>query len=162
MQPFQWTVLIVSLSASSIAMSGPPVLAGGIPGERIAPTVVTTPVSRDSDDPAIWINPKDPADSLILGTDKGGKVYVFDLQGRPLPDKTVTGLGRPNNIDIETGFEFNGRLIDVAVVTDRDRRLLRVFSVPDMQAIDGGGLQPFVCESERRPMGIGLYRRPGD
>ena len=132
------------------------------PGERIAPTVVTTPVSRDSDDPAIWINPKDPADSLILGTDKGGKVYVFDLQGRPLPDKTVTGLGRPNNIDIETGFEFNGRLIDVAVVTDRDRRLLRVFSVPDMQAIDGGGLQPFVCESERRPMGIGLYRRPGD
>jgi 3-phytase len=48
------------------------------------------------------------------------------------------------------------------VVTDRNRRLLRVFSVPDMTAIDGGGIPAFVGEAERRPMGIGLYKRPSD
>jgi len=140
-------------------------LSGLLPAQatdRIEPVLVSERVSRDSDDPAIWIDPDNPANSLILGTDKGGKLYVFDLQGRALPDKTVTGLGRPNNVDIEYGFEFNGRSIDIAVVTDRNQRLLRVFSLPDMQAIDGGGIEPFVGESERRPMGIGLYKRPAD
>ena len=130
--------------------------------ERISPKRVTEPVSRDSDDPAIWINPQDPANSLILGTDKGGKVYVFDLQGRVQADKTVTGFGRPNNVDVEYGFLLGGKTIDIAVVTDRNRRLLRVFSVPDMTAIDGGGIPAFVGEAERRPMGIGLYKRPAD
>lgn len=132
------------------------------PGPAVAPVAVTPPVSRDSDDPAIWINRQDPAASLVLGTDKGGRVYVFDLQGRILADKTVTGLGRPNNVDVEYGLTFDGREIDIAVVTDRNRRLLRVFSLPDMSAIDGGGIPAFAGQDERRPMGVGLYKRPSD
>ena len=128
----------------------------------LQPVVVTQPVSKDSDDPAIWINVANPAASLILGTDKGGKLYVFNLQGEIVADKTVSGLGRPNNVDVEYGLPFDGRKIDIAVVTDRNRRLLRVFSLPDMRAIDGGGIPSFVGESERRPMGIALYKRPAD
>jgi len=149
-----------------IVLTGTLLLAGTAPalatGPRVSPTRVSEPVSKDSDDPAIWINPQDPAQSLILGTDKGGKVYVFDLQGRIQADKTITGLGRPNNVDVEYGLMLNGKAIDIAVVTDRNRRLLRVFSLPDMQAIDGGGIPAFVGAAERRPMGIGLYKRPSD
>src|SRR5699024_6669488 len=49
----------------------------------IHPKVVTEPVVYDTDDPAIWINPQDPAKSLIIGTDKeeGGGLYVYDLEG---------------------------------------------------------------------------------
>jgi 3-phytase len=49
----------------------------------LVPRVVTEPVRHDTDDPAIWINPADPAASLVLGTDKDadGALYVFDLNG---------------------------------------------------------------------------------
>ncbi|MEL6276073.1 MAG: phytase, partial [Bacteroidota bacterium] len=75
-------------------------------GQKIAPTLRTEPVQFDTDDPAIWYNANDPANSLILGTDKevGGGLYVFDLDGKILTDKTVYGLSYPNNVDVEYGF----------------------------------------------------------
>ncbi len=72
----------------------------------VAPVVVTEQTPVDSDDPAIWINPDDPSQSLILGTDKGGAVVVFDLDGKIIPEQTVTGLQRMNNIDVEYGFSL--------------------------------------------------------
>ena len=80
----------------------------------VQPVVVTEPVTTDSDDPAIWIHPDDPSQSLVLGTDKGGAVFVFDLDGKILPDKTVSGQGRINNIDVEYGMMLGG-------VADRHR-----------------------------------------
>jgi len=131
----------------------------------IQPRVVTEPVAHDSEDPAIWVNPADPARSLILGTDKhavDGALVVFDLEGKILPDKTVRGLDRPNNVDITTGFRLAGRRVDLAVVTERNAGRLRAFTVPDMQPVDGGGLSVFEGDPERLPMGIALYTRPRD
>src|SRR5687767_11274914 len=74
------------------------------PPNSASPTpafVTTDAVAEDSDDPAIWIHPTDPSKSLIIGTDKGGGLYTFNLQGKILSDRTKTGLSRPNNIDIE-------------------------------------------------------------
>jgi 3-phytase len=34
----------------------------------IQPVFITDTVAHDTDDPAIWINPADPAQSLIIGT----------------------------------------------------------------------------------------------
>ena len=47
--------------------------------------------THDTDDPAIWINPADPAKSLIIGTDKDddGAYYVYDLDGKIIEEKTV-------------------------------------------------------------------------
>lgn len=131
----------------------------------VFPRRVSEAVPHDSDDPAIWINPEDPARSLILGTDKhagDGGLYVFDLEGRILPEKTVRGLDRPNNVDLATGFSLGGRRVDLAVVTERNAGRLRVFTVPDMQPVDGGGLSVFAGDPERLPMGIALYTRPRD
>jgi 3-phytase len=137
--------------------------------EPIKPLVITEPVLFDSDDPAIWINRSDPARSLVLGTCKhpqNGGLYVFDLEGKILREKTVLGLKRPNNVDLAYGFSLGGKKVDVAVVTERDAHRLRVFTVPDMKAVDGGGLPVFEGEtqreSDRLPMGIGLYTRPSD
>jgi 3-phytase len=132
--------------------------------EAVRPTLVTQEVSGDSDDPAIWIHPTDPAKSLILGTDKGGGLYTFDLSGKILPDRTKTGLARPNNVDIEQGVILDGQRLDVAIVTERDGGRVRMYRLPQVAEIDGGGFAVFAGDSNkwRKPMGVGLYHRPSD
>lgn len=130
----------------------------------VKPRVVTEPVKHDTDDPAIWINRQDPAASLVLGTDKhaDGALYVFGLDGKIHADKVVRGLVRPNNVDVAYDVMVNGRPTDVAVVTERYAHRLRVYRLPDMAPLDGGGLPVFAGELARDCMGIALYRRPSD
>jgi len=129
----------------------------------IQPVVVTDSVLHDTDVPAVWINPTDPAKSLIVGTDKDkdGGLYVFDLNGKLQADKTVRGLQRPNNVDIEYGLLLNGKPTDIAVATERLTHKLRIYSLPDMNPVDKGGVEVFVGETGadyRDLMGISLYR----
>jgi 3-phytase len=133
----------------------------------IVPVFVTDTVLYDTDDPAVWIHPTDPAQSLIIGTDKDddGGLYVFDLKGKMIPEKTVRGLMRPNNVDVLQGIPLNGKTIDIAVATERKRNQLRIFSLPDMQPVDGGGLPMFTgdtAEGFRDLMGIAMYKRTND
>jgi len=129
--------------------------------KEVQPAVITEKTPNDTDDPAIWINPTEPSKSLVLGTDKGdttGGIYVFDLAGKIDHKKSVLHLKRPNNIDIEYGFNYNGISTDIAVFTERGRNMIRVFSLPDMKEIDGGGIEVFQGESQRDPMGISLFK----
>jgi 3-phytase len=146
-------------AALGCALSTPP----------LRPAAQTAAVPHDPDDPAIWIHPTDPARSLILGTDKiesTGGLYVFGLDGKLR--QSITSLDRPNNVDVEYGFAVGGRLVDIAVLTERKRHRLRVFAIP----ADGGALSDLapaglpVLDGERgeasEPMGIALYKRPRD
>ena len=130
----------------------------------IKPKVVTDPVPHDTDDPAIWINSKNLKNSLIVGTDKDidGGLYVFNLEGHILADKTVKPLKRPNNVDVEYGLNLAGKAVDIAVVTERLSHKLRIFRMPDMSPVDNGGIEVFKGETgpnERDLMGISLYKR---
>ncbi len=131
---------------------------------RLSPVVVTSPVKHDTDDPAIWIHPTDPALSLIIGTDKNedGALYVYTLDGKIDTKKSVLGLKRPNNVDVEYGLVIGGEKVDIAVTTERLENKIRVFQLPDMIAIDNGGISVFNGEELRAPMGISLYKRPAD
>jgi len=125
------------------------------------PGAVTDKVPNDSDDPAIWYNATDPSASLILGTDKGdtnGGIFVFDLDGKLLPGRSIDTLLRPNNIDVEYGMALQGGTVDIAVFAERGRNAIRVLLLPDMAFIDNGGIPVFVGDSLREPMGIALYR----
>lgn len=148
------------LSAFMLAVTLPTLAAADV----LKPLVVTEPVRYDTDDPAIWVNAQDPAQSLIVGTDKDadGALYVFDLQGRVQPDKVVRGLLRPNNVDIAYGVSIGGERVDVAVVTERYAHRLRIYRLPDMAPVDGGGIEVFAGERARDVMGIALYTRPTD
>jgi len=129
----------------------------------VKPVIITEPTLNDTDDPAIWINPTDPTKSLIVGTDKGdstGGLWVFNLEGKIDSSKCVFNMKRPNNVDIEYGFNLNGTPTDIAVCTERGRDKIRVFSLPNMKAIDNGGIPVFEGDSLRSPMGIGLYKNP--
>ena len=134
--------------------------------DTLVPVVVTQAVDGDSDDPAIWIDTADVSRSIVLGTDKGdstGGIYVFDLAGRIDTARTVRPLRRMNNVDAQTRLTgADGRVVDIAVATERRRQMIRVFSLPDMRAIDGGGIVVFDGDTSRAPMGIAIYRRPRD
>ena len=128
----------------------------------IAPRVVTEPTRHDTDDPAIWINAADPAQSLIIGTDKDsdGALYVYNLDGKIV--RRIGDLKRPNNVDVGYGLRLGGRPVDIAIATERERQRLRVFALPEMTELDRGDLVVFGGDTSRAPMGVALYRRPGD
>ncbi|WP_276875260.1 phytase [Chryseobacterium joostei] len=127
-------------------------------GEKLKPTVITETVVHDTDDPAIWINPKDASKSIIIGTDKDtdGGLYAFDLNGK-ITHK-VLGLKRPNNVDIEYGFILNGKKKDIAAVTERETNKVKLYSLPELKEV--GEFSVFDGETERGPMGISMYKNP--
>jgi 3-phytase len=84
------------------------------------------------------------------------------LNGRIIEEKTVRNLQRPNNVDVEYGLNLKGVPVDIAVATERLTNKLRVFSLPDMKAVDNGGIPVYEGETLRAPMGIALYKRPSD
>ena len=85
------------------------------PVADVVPTVAaraeTDPVDTAADaadDPAIWRNPRDPAKSLVIGTDKQAGIHVYDLKGKRL---SFTPAARLNNVDLR---DLGGRVIVAA------------------------------------------------
>lgn len=134
----------------------------GVPETQVLrwkPAVATESLPSDADDPAIWVHPRDPARSVIVGTNKSaapaGALVVFDLAGRVL--QTISGIDRPNNVDVR------GNLV---VVTERLKSAVRMFTIdPDTRRLAAAGTVPvFAGEKgpQAAPMGIALYRRGRD
>jgi 3-phytase len=117
----------------------------GTPPRAPAPTVLasaeTEPVpgyGDAADDPAIWVHPGNPADSLVIGTDKKRGLNVYRLDGslhQSLP------VGRMNNVDLRDGFELGGRSLILVAASDRDRNaiVLYAFSADQPKLVDVAG-----------------------
>jgi 3-phytase len=122
--------------------------------------IETEPVDEDPDDPAIWVNPADPAASRIIGTDKDYGLVVFDLDGRivqRLPD------GRLNNVDIRGDVALGDRTVTLVTASRRDDNTIVFYSVGE----DGSLTRttPFAFPGSPQEIrqdiyGIGLYRNP--
>lgn len=92
-------------------------------------TVETAPVETPgdaADDPAIWVDPRDPAQSLIIATQKKSGLYVYDLSGRAvqfLPD------GRMNNVDLRDNFSLGGRQVSLVTASNRTTNTIAIYRV---------------------------------
>ena len=164
-----------SAPSPSVATAGKPVVApvsSAASSDRPAVKAfrATESLPQDPDDPAIWINKQNPASSVILGTMKvaapDGGLAVFGLDGKLR--QFLKGANRPNNVDVEYGLELDATPTDIAVLTERLGRRLRVYAIPPtggpLRDISAGTL-PILAgapDDEGAPMGIGLYRRPRD
>jgi 3-phytase len=154
----------IAIAALAASCSG----SGRATSPAIEPVLATAAVANDADDPAIWIDAADPERSLIVATNKAaapdGGLYVFGLDGAIR--QIVTPLDRPNNVDVEYGLMTPAGPIDIAVTTERLRSQLRVYRIDEhgLVPVDGGGIKVLDGETSERamPMGISLYRRPGD
>lgn len=91
---FSLVTLGIAAACASIPVTGDP----AVTVTAVAETVPVGTTNEDAaDDPAIWRNPAYPAKSRIVGTDKKGGLYVYDLEGRQLAFLRAPGL---NNVDI--------------------------------------------------------------
>lgn len=90
----------------------------------------------DADDPAIWVNRRNRAGSVVVGTAKNAGLRVYDLEGRVLQSIAAPAAPRPddepgrfNNVDIVEGFRLGGRTVDLAVTSDRGRDQIRSYVI---------------------------------
>jgi len=124
----------------------------------VAPLRETKSEPVQTDDPSIWVHPKRPADSLIIGTVKmaapEGAIAVYKLDGQPL--MRIPNVDRPNNVDVAYGLKVGGRRIDIAVATERNKNALRVFEIERGKGIKDFATIP-VFEA---PMGVALHKEP--
>jgi 3-phytase len=85
----------------------------------VAASGETTPVGTTNDaadDPAIWRNPRRPADSLIVATDKRAGLHLYDLDGRHLD---FTPAARLNNVDLRDRVIIAGKPGILVAASDR-------------------------------------------
>jgi myo-inositol-hexaphosphate 3-phosphohydrolase len=86
----------------------------------------------DSADPAIWVHPSDPEQSLVIASLRDGGLVVLDLDGQVVQTITpTTGYGDVcyNNVDLVYGFDLGEESVDLAVVSDRENDTLAIFCV---------------------------------
>lgn len=128
--------------------------------EIIYSIVQTEKVERDIDDPAIWYNESNPSESLIFGTQKDvdGAIIVYDLNGKIDKERSIFNISRPNNVDVIKGVRMGDIITDILVATERFKNTVRIFSLPEMLELDGGGLRVFKDEENPEPMGVALWK----
>ena len=105
LRPFHGFALM-TLGIAAACATVPPAIMGD-PAVTVTARVETPPVgtAREdaADDPAIWRNPANPAASLIVGTDKKGGLYVYDLKGAQKSFLAAPGMNNVDLVEIEHG-----------------------------------------------------------
>jgi myo-inositol-hexaphosphate 3-phosphohydrolase len=105
-----------------------------------------------ADDPAIWVNPTDPAKSVVVGSKKsasGGGLAVFNLDGTI---HQFLSVGELNNVDIRT---VNGKVLLVAS-NRTDNTLTYFYLDPATRNLTKVGSTAVGFE----PYGVALYVSP--
>lgn len=123
----------------------------------VTATLETENVDIDPDDPAIWINRADPAQSRVIGTDKDVGLVVFDLDGKivqRLPD------GRLNNVDIRQDVMLGGESLTLVTASRRNDDTIVFYTVDATGTLTQAS--PFSFPGAPRKIeddiyGIGLY-----
>lgn len=103
-RPFQGFALL-TLGIAAACATVPAIT--GDPAVNVTARAETPPVgtAREdaADDPAIWRNPANPAASLVVGTDKKGGLYVYNLKGAQKSFLAAAGLNNVDLIDVSAG-----------------------------------------------------------
>lgn len=112
-----------------------------------------------ADDPAIWANADDPAQSLVIATDKKAGLYVYDMLGKVvqfLPD------GKMNNVDLREDFELGGEKVVLVTASNRTDKSIAIYRL-DTQKRElvnvADGVQPTGLGD---PYGLCMYRDGDD
>jgi myo-inositol-hexaphosphate 3-phosphohydrolase/glucose/arabinose dehydrogenase/lysophospholipase L1-like esterase len=93
------------------------------------PSVETDPVPSSgtaADDPAIWVHPTDPSQSVVIGTDKQSGLGVYDLAGAELQ---FLSDGQLNNVDVRYNFPLGADRVGLVVSADQADDTLAIYTI---------------------------------
>ncbi len=100
----------------------------------VTATKETPAENFDAGDPAIYVHPDNPEESLVITTFENGGLRVYDLEGKELQSITPKNV-RYENVDIAYGVEYKTQFVgetatlDLAIVSDRANDTLAFFSI---------------------------------
>lgn len=123
-------VSITALTGALNLSAGTPQDARAVTAPRFPAVVAvaeTAPVGSPgdaADDPAIWADPSNPANSLVIGTDKKAGLNLYDMLGcviQHLPD------GKMNNVDLREGFMLGGQSVVLVTASDRTNKAVAIY-----------------------------------
>jgi len=85
-----------------------------------------------ADDPAIWVNSKNPNKSLILGTDKRRGLMVYNLQGWL---EQSLEIGRLNNVDVRQHSSIKNSTQTLITASNRTHNSISVLTVENNNTV---------------------------
>lgn len=168
--PSRWIVCCTGVMLGWLVISSLPAVpssAQQVPQQRAAsdqvfsvqPTVETQPVPHNNDaadDPAIWIHPSDPSLSLVIGSDKGGGIGVYDLAGKQVQ---YLAAGRINNIDLRYNFPLGGQRVALLTGSNQSTKSISVFRInPDTRRLEDVAAR--VIKTDINLYGTCMYHSP--
>ena len=100
----------------------------------IEPSAQTTPTLKDgANDPAIWIDPNNPQNSLILGAGGAGGLEVYDLEGTRIGS---VGGAAISLVDVRSSFPLAGESVGLAIAFDVDESNILAYTIdPQERAV---------------------------
>lgn len=134
--------------------------------KEVAADAETQPTRHSSDsvdDPAIWVNHKDPAASLVLGNDKQGALETYNLDGS-LVQHIVSPSTFWGNVDVRQGVPLASGPTDVVAAANGgvrlyalnpDTRKLASLTVGGVPVDTGGG--EGVCLYDNPEGGLSVF-----
>lgn len=122
--------------------------------------VETDPVPNGgdaADDPAIWVHPTDPGQSVIIGTDKKGGLAVYDLAGNQLQ---YLADGRMNNVDLRYSFPLGAESVALVTAGNRSDDSIAIYKVnPSTRQLENVAARTIQVQIDE-PYGSCMYRSP--
>jgi myo-inositol-hexaphosphate 3-phosphohydrolase len=148
-RPLIRRIAVLTCSIALTVLTGSPAIAAPPPGiDPVPADRETTPVEHSgdaADDPAIWVHPTKPAESLVFGNDKQGALEVYNLSGERV-QRITEGNERWGNVDVRQQVTLGGRTLDVVGAVQGgmrfyvvDRSSGRLSPITDGPLPTGGG-----------------------
>jgi 3-phytase len=96
---------------------------------EVVAAVETEPVSTggdSADDATLWVNPADPALSLVIGTNKKRGLAVYDLSGKEIQ---FMADGQMNNVDHRDDFPLEGKKVALVTASNRSNNSIAIYKI---------------------------------
>jgi 3-phytase len=121
-------------------------------------TPMPQPANADAaDDPAIWLNPKDPTEAYLIGTDKKGGLATYNLTGK---QQHYYADGNINNVDLRYGFVLNKDTIDLVCATNRSTKSLSIYRIKEGGELVNRAAGTIKTKMKGEVYGFALYKSP--
>ena len=126
----------------------------------VVATVETAPTPQTSkddsaDDPAIWIDPSNLKNSVIIGTDKKGGLATYNLKGEQL---NYFPFGAMNNCDLRYGFILDDDTIDVLAASNRSNQSLSLYKISEGGVLDSIHSRTIQIQMLEEVYGLCMYK----
>ena len=159
-------IFLIAISVAVVISCNRPSEGSRKAGKHINNTVVavaeTEPTPRgknddSADDPAIWINPSNVEESVVIGTDKKGGLATYNLDGALL---NYYEVGKMNNCDLRYGFSLGSDTIDILAASNRSSHSLSLYKISEGGVLDSIHARTIKSEMTDDVYGLCMYKSP--